>query len=483
MDSINIIDPSYGNPTDGTGSLVSNQIKFKKESRNNIEKAASQFRKLSRENIVEHVENKMIEMPDEEIDQNIAAMESKAEEAREEIVNAISETPRENMDETFNKTIKEKSDYAKRMEERIKALGALDADEYVSTLKPIPFGAAKPLKIKPGNYSIVHENGNKFSTMIEAPVNEAEEVVEQENFADNSENVDNVVEEAPIIPMDQDDNVIQEQENVVNETGFKPEAAEMDLVSGMPEREEQVESMTNEDIDKKPLTEADIREEIDKILEQTDKKSQGEVTDIDNMVSEEVEEEAIPETVTWEEPVVEEKDNSRDLPEIVPERETAIIPVMTSEEEKEEEQELHYDYSDITEKDVKNTNSIAILEEMKKAKEKKIREKREAEANAEKEEKALVVSKEEASKLRKRAEESEKSVQAKMEEFQRFIDSYDEEINRANERREKAASDKAQTDEEIAKYQASIESNADIEKELESMMEVDEEEKVTKKGK
>ena len=62
MDSINIIDPSYGNPTDGTGSLVSNQIKFKKESRNNIEKAARQFRELSRDNVVEHVENKMIEM-------------------------------------------------------------------------------------------------------------------------------------------------------------------------------------------------------------------------------------------------------------------------------------------------------------------------------------------------------------------------------------------------------------------------------------
>ena len=30
MDSIDVLDPSYGNPTDGTGSLVSNQIKFKK---------------------------------------------------------------------------------------------------------------------------------------------------------------------------------------------------------------------------------------------------------------------------------------------------------------------------------------------------------------------------------------------------------------------------------------------------------------------
>ena len=28
MDSIDVLDPSYGNPTDGTGSLVSNQIKF-----------------------------------------------------------------------------------------------------------------------------------------------------------------------------------------------------------------------------------------------------------------------------------------------------------------------------------------------------------------------------------------------------------------------------------------------------------------------
>ena len=71
-----------------------------------------------------------------------------------------------------------------------------------------------------------------------------------------------------------------------------------------------------------------------------------------------------------------------------------------------------------------------------------------------------------------------------MQEFQKYIDSYDEEIEEANKRREKAANDKAETDEEIAKYQASISSNADIEKELESMMTADvEEEKSTKKGK
>ena len=37
-----------------------------------------------------------------------------------------------------------------------------------------------------------------------------------------------------------------------------------------------------------------------------------------------------------------------------------------------------------------------------------------------------------------------------MQEFQKYIDSYDEEIEEANKRREKAASDKAETDEETS---------------------------------
>ena len=62
MDSINIIDPSYGNPTDGTGSLVSNQIKLKKESRGKIEGVNRRFKQLTREGVVEHIEKKMENM-------------------------------------------------------------------------------------------------------------------------------------------------------------------------------------------------------------------------------------------------------------------------------------------------------------------------------------------------------------------------------------------------------------------------------------
>ena len=74
MDSINVLDPSYGNPTDGTGSLVSNQIKFKKESRNNIERVGRQFRQLSREGVTEQVANQMIDMSAEEVEKKEEAI-------------------------------------------------------------------------------------------------------------------------------------------------------------------------------------------------------------------------------------------------------------------------------------------------------------------------------------------------------------------------------------------------------------------------
>ena len=132
MDSINIIDPSYGNPTDGTGSLVSNQIKFKKESRNNIEKAARaiRFKELSRESVAEHVEGQMNEMSNEEVAGKEIAMKDRADIVREEVVEQIAETPAEKVtDAAVSKSIKEKSDYAKRLEARVNALEALDVDD------------------------------------------------------------------------------------------------------------------------------------------------------------------------------------------------------------------------------------------------------------------------------------------------------------------------------------------------------------------
>ena len=73
--------------------------------------------------------------------------------------------------------------------------------------------------------------------------------------------------------------------------------------------------------------------------------------------------------------------------------------------------------------------------------------------------------------IRKKAAESERSVQAKMEAFGKYMKAYDEEIEKAKRRGEKAASDKAKADQEIAEYEASIASNASIERELDSMME------------
>ena len=292
-------------------------------------------------------------------------------------------------------------------------------------------------------------------------------------------------------------------EPIVDTEGFMPEAADMNGVSESFSEPEQSEEENVMDLEKKELTEEDISNEIYGFIQaQAKEQEKDPLVDMDSMVKSEEEKEevvipdgeeiVVPETVAWEPTAVEEEkeENVREVPEIAPEREEAIVPIMEmedsveKEEIEEEKEDLSFDYSDVTEKDIESTNSIAILEEMRKAKEKKLKEKREAEEKAAKEEKALVVSREEASKLRKRAEEAEKAVQAKMQEFQKYIDSYDEEIEEANKRREKAASDKAETDEEIAKYQASISSNTDIEKELESMMTADaEEEKSTKKGK
>lgn len=487
MDSINVLDPSYGNPTDGTGSLVSNQIKFKKESRNNIERVGRQFRQLSREGVTEQVANQMIDMSAEEVERKEEAISNQIDEVKQEIVDMAVAAPIEETAKVLE-AIKEKSDYAKRLEERIVALETLDADKFVSTLKPIAFHSAKPLKIKPGNYSVVSENVKKAEFVEAAP--QEEKAFEGDITAESFEQAAPAEEEEVI------------SEPIVNTEGFMPEAADMNGVSESFSEPEQTEEENVMEIKKDELTEEDISKEIYGFIQAQEKKEEKDpLVDMDSMVKSEEEKEevvvpdgeeiVVPETVTWEPTaVVEEEENVREVPEIAPEREEAIVPIMEmedsveKEEVEEEKEELSFDYSDVTEKDIESTNSIAILEEMRKAKEKKLKEKREAEEKAAKEEKALVVSREEASKLRKKAEEAEKAVQAKMQEFQKYIDSYDEEIEEANKRREKAANDKAETDEEIAKYQASISSNADIEKELESMMTADvEEEKSTKKGK
>ena len=180
MDSINIIDPSYGNPTDATGSLVSNQIKFKQLSRKNIEAVVA--KQLHSMDIVQFNEKK----------DNIR---DEYENTVDEIVTTVQSTPVEEMNQEFKETVKQKSDYARRLEERVQALIAMDADRYVSTLKPIPFGKAKPLKIKPANYKITYENGKKFSTMIEAPKQEEPVDLEQDIVSSNFEPAP-VVEEA-----------------------------------------------------------------------------------------------------------------------------------------------------------------------------------------------------------------------------------------------------------------------------------------------
>ena len=488
MDSINVLDPSYGNPTDGTGSLVSNQIKFKKESRNNIERVGRQFRQLSREGVTEQVANQMIDMSAEEVEKKEEAISNQIDEVKQEIVDMAVAAPTEEPEKVLE-AIKEKSDYAKRLEERIVALETLDADKFVSTLKPIAFHSAKPLKIKPGNYSVVSENVKKAEFVEAAP--QEEKAFEGDITAETFEQAAPAEEEKVV------------SEPIVDTEGFMPEAADMNGVSESFSEPEQSEEENVMDLEKKELTEEDISNEIYGFIQaQAKEQEKDPLVDMDSMVKSEEEKEevvipdgeeiVVPETVAWEPTAVEEEkeENVREVPEIAPEREEAIVPIMEmedsveKEEIEEEKEDLSFDYSDVTEKDIESTNSIAILEEMRKAKEKKLKEKREAEEKAAKEEKALVVSREEASKLRKRAEEAEKAVQAKMQEFQKYIDSYDEEIEEANKRREKAASDKAETDEEIAKYQASISANTDIEKELESMMTADaEEEKSTKKGK
>lgn len=520
MDSINIIDPSYGNPTDGTGSLVSNQIKFKKESRANIENKG-RLKKLNREEVVERVEEKLENITPAEVEEAKEVIRDTKDEVIDDFTNEIQEASMEEMNqEEFKKGIKEKSEYARRLEERVQALEARDIDDYVSTLKPVPYVRHKPLKIKPSNYATTYENGKKFSTMVEVPEEVKEEVPFTSDITvDNFQPEPEVKEELDVEEIAQENgDVLAENINEAMDSqainGFMPGASEMqEVASTTPGFEEQsveekepeaVEYVSDveiptpeveevkeanslvEDIPEKELTESDIRAEIDRIMDQMEKENSKDdatklINDLEQVTtSEEVKEEPVVQEVEVNiEPEEKIEEPIREVPIIAPEREEESPKKEDLVEEVVED--LHYDYSDVTEKDVENTNSIAILEEMKKAKEKKLQAKREAEEQAANEERALVVSREEAAAIRKKAEASEKAVQAKMEEFNKYIESYDADIEEANKRREKAASDRAKADQEIAEYEASIASNESIEKELESMMQVDEEE--TKKRK
>ena len=158
MDSIDIIDPSYGSNVDGTGSLVSNQIKFKKESRQRIKAAANRFKNLTRENVEAQVERKFEDMIAADVAETKEKIRENESQVQEEIIESINNVSREEFNDEFKQTIKEKSDHAKRLEARVQALEAKDVDAYVSTLKPIPLVRFKPLKIKPVNYNTTYED-------------------------------------------------------------------------------------------------------------------------------------------------------------------------------------------------------------------------------------------------------------------------------------------------------------------------------------
>ena len=270
MDTINIIDPSLGdsaNPVDGTGSVVRNSIKFKEDSRRNVENAVRKYKQLSREDVKAHFGQKMAQETETMIDN----VEEKIDEVKDEIVNEVAETPLEKMDEEFAKVIKEKSEFAKRLEDRDKALNALDVDAYVETLKPISFKRSKPLKIKPANYSTTYVNGKRFSTMIKKSPEEEKtfdkditmdafepQIQDNELVSETSENVsDNMPEES------------------VNSTaGFVPVTGDMEAVaentSEQINEEQESSSSLVDDIPDKELTEDDISAEINNLLDQID---------------------------------------------------------------------------------------------------------------------------------------------------------------------------------------------------------------------
>ncbi len=498
MDSIDLIDPSYGERTDGTGSLVSNQIKLKGVSRSNIEKrVAKAFNHMAPEDVKEAVEE----------------VEEKIEEVKDEIQEDLAATPVENIDANFVKMLKEKSEYAKTLEKRVAALEAKDVEMFVGTFN---LEKSKPIKIKPTNFANASKHGREFSTFVEVPQEEEVQSFAQDITMDTFEPQIQDPEDIDVeqVALDRQEQLAKDVNDAMGEAevsepeGFVPEASEI------PEVDIEVapKSESVDDIPDKELSEDFIRNEIESYMNQLEpeKESMSDVnleglTKEPEAVEEETIEPVVPEEVEEdlgdivepgeefepEEEVEEFEEPIREMPEVAFDRE-AVIPVELEEEkeeveqideevepvqeEAEEEEELKFDYSEITDADVEKTDSIKMLEEMKKARQAKLQAMKEAEEKANQEEKELTMSSEEVEAIRRRAAESDKSVQEKLAAVQKRIESYDAAIEKANKRREKAAEGRAKNAKEIADYEASIASNESIEKELDLMMEAEEEE-------
>lgn len=505
MDTINIIDPSLGdsaNPVDGTGSVVRNSIKFKEDSRRNVENAVRKYKQVSREGVKAHFGQKMAQETETMIDN----VEEKIDEVKDEIVNEVAETPLEKMDEEFAKVIKEKSEFAKRLEDRDKALNALDVDAYVETLKPISFKRNKPLKIKPANYLTTYVNGKRFSTMIKKSPEE-EKTFDKDITMDTFE------------PQIQDNELVSEtsenvsdnmpEESVNSTAGFVPVTGDMEAVaentSEQINEEQESSSSLVDDIPDKELTEDDISAEINNLLDQIDlsnvdeekgvdfidgltEMSDVEESDenhLDNTDSKENEEEKyvvhafddVDELVSDqnESSLDDVDDQIRELPIVATEREDVSQVVEDDLIEAPEKEDLAFDYSDITAKDVENAKSPKTLEEMKEALMKKKQRVEEATKEAERAESELKLDSEELETIRKRYDESQKEVQKVRAAFDKYISNYDNEFETVNKRKEKAANAKNKNRQEIEEYKSNIASNEDLIKEINLMMGIEKE--------
>lgn len=515
MDTINIIDPSLGdsaNPVDGTGSVVRNSIKFKEDSRRNVENAVRRFKQLSREGVKVQVEQHMVQEPEAKID----GVEEKVEEVKNEVVSEVAETPLEKMDEEFNKVIKEKSEYAKRLEERVNALNALDVDAYVNTLKPIAFEKYKPLKIKPANFSTTYANGKKVSTMlVTVQMNEAafDKDITMDNFEPQIQNNELVNEDLEAV------SDTMPEEEVDSTAGFVPVTGDMEAVAEntseqIAEAKESTSSLVD-DIPDKELTEDDISAEINSLLDQIDLSNVDEGKDVDfidglteapaaeesgvtedssdGMYAEENEEgkyvvhafDDVDDLISdpTESSLEAVDDQIRELPVVAVEREDVSQVVEDDLIEAPEKEDLVFDYSDITAKDVENAKSPKTLEEMKEALMKKKQKVEEATKEAERAESELKLDSEELETIRKRYNESQKEVEKVRAAFDKYISNYDNEFETVNKRKEEAANAKNKNRQEIEEYKSNIASNEDLIKEINLMMGIEEDSKEEKRRK
>ena len=212
---------------------------------------------------------------------------------------------------------------------------------------------------------------------------------------------------------------------------------------------EEVKEEVVEEPEDRELTEEDIRNEINRIMNQID--VSGVEKEIEDPLEGKTLEESSFDSIENEEPV-------REVPIIAPEREESI------------EEDLHYDYSDVTEKDIDSVDSKELLAEMKKALEAKKQEVKAAEEEANKAEKELKLSFDEVEEIRRKAVEKENAKQETVAKFEAYVKSYDKDIEEARTRKEKAEETRTQNEQEIADYEADIASNDDLMKNLISMM-------------